>query len=210
MKRILQSCSILMLLCVGSANAQLYKWVGPDGKVTYSDAPPPSAATKVETKSLTTAGVNTSDLPYEVAEATKAHPVTLYTTRDCAPCDEGRRLLTTRGIPFVEKTVNSNDDIAQYKQAGGDGQLPLLTVGKFRERAFEAGSWNNILTTAGYPESSKLPKSYRNPPAQAAAPVVPAEEKRATVSAGASNAGSKPTATDLPPAIGNAPPGFRF
>lgn len=210
MKRILQSCSILMLLCVSSANAQLYKWVGPDGKVTYSDAPPPSVATKVETRSLTTSGVNTADLPYEVAEATKAHPVTLYTTRDCQPCDEGRKLLTERGIPFTEKTVNSNDDIAQYKQAGGDGQLPLLTVGKFRERAFEAGAWNNVLTTAGYPESSRLPKSYRNPPAQAAAPAAPAEEKRAPANAGANNTGSRPTATDLPPAIGNAPPGFRF
>ncbi|WP_420475876.1 glutaredoxin family protein [Noviherbaspirillum sp. ST9] len=210
MKRILQSCSILMLLCVGSANAQLYKWVGPDGKVTYSDAPPPAVATKVETKSLATSGVNTADLPYEVAEATKSHPVTLYTTKDCQPCDEGRKLLTARGIPFIEKTVNSNADIAQYKQAGGEGQLPLLTVGKFRERAFEAAAWNNVLTTAGYPESSKLPKSYRNPSPQAAAPAVPAEEKRASANAGAGNAGAKPAATDLPPAIGNAPPGFRF
>lgn len=210
MKRILPSCTILMLLCVGSANAQLYKWVGPDGKVTYSDAPPPSAATKVETKSLSAAGgINTSDLPYEVAEAVKAHPVTLYTTRDCLPCDEGRKLLAGRGIPFTEKTVNSNDDVAQYKQAGGDGQLPLLTVGKFKERAFEAGAWNSILTTAGYPENSRLPKSYRNPPAQVAAPVAPAEEKRAPANSGA-NTVSRPTATDLPPAIGNAPPGFRF
>lgn len=210
MKRILQSCSILMLLCVGSANAQLYKWVGPDGKVTYSDAPPPAAATKVETKSVAIGGVSASDFPFEVAEAMKTHPVTLYTTRNCLPCDEGRKLLTARGIPFTEKTVNSNDDIAQYKQAGGDGQLPLLIVGKFRERAFEAGAWNNLLTTAGYPESSRLPKSYRNPPAQAAAPAAQAEEKRTPANAGANTTGARPVATDLPPAVGNAPPGFRF
>ncbi|WP_206047114.1 DUF4124 domain-containing protein, partial [Noviherbaspirillum denitrificans] len=85
MKRILQSCTILMLMCVGSAYGQLYKWVGPDGKVTYSDAPPPSTATRVETKAVSIGGVSTADLPYEVAEAVKAHPVTLYTTKDCQP-----------------------------------------------------------------------------------------------------------------------------
>ena len=209
MKRILQSCSILMLLCVGSANAQLYKWVGPDGKVSYSDTPPPSSATRVETKSLTIGGVSASEFPFEVSEAMKSYPVTLYTTKNCPPCDEGRRLLTERGIPFAEKTVNSGDDVAQYKQAGGDGQLPLLTVGKFRERAFESGAWHNVLTTAGYPESSRLPRSYRNPPAQAAAPPAPVVEKREPANSGA-NATPKSTATDLPPAIGNAPPGFRF
>lgn len=209
MKRILQSCSILMLLCVGSANAQLYKWVGPDGKVTYSDTPPPPVATRVETKSLTTGGVDASDLPFEVAEAVKSHPVTLYTSRNCPPCDEGRRLLAERGIPFNEKTVNSGEDIAQYKQAGGDGQLPFLTVGKFKERAFEAGAWNNVLTTAGYPETSRLPKSYRNPPAQPASPPAPVAEKRENGNGGTTRA-SKPAATDLPPPTGNAPPGFRF
>ena len=209
MKRILQSCSILLLLCVGSANAQLYKSVGPDGKVTYSDTPPASVVTKVETRPLTSVGVSSSDFPYEVAEAMKSYPVTLYTTRNCPPCDEGRKLLSERGVPFTEKTVISADDIAQFKQVGGEGQLPLLTVGKFKERAFEAGAWNSVLTTAGYPESNKLPRSYRNPPAQAAAPAAPVAEKRDTGNAGAS-AGNRPNATDLPPAIGNAPPGFRF
>lgn len=208
MKRLLQSCSILMLLCAGSAHAQLYKWVGPDGKITYSDSAPPAAATKVETKSTAIGGINASDLPFEVAQAMKSHPVTLYTTRNCAPCDEGRRLLTERGVPFSEKTVNSSEDIALFKQVGGDGQLPFLTVGKFKERAFEAGAWNNVLTTAGYPESSKLPKSYRNPPAQAAVPPVPVAEKREPANSGSS--ASRPSATDLPPAIGKAPPGFRF
>lgn len=198
-----------MLLCVGSAQAQLYKWVGPDGKVTYSDTAPPSVATRVETKSLTIGGVSASDFPYEVAEAMKSYPVTLYTTKDCPPCDDGRKLLTQRGIPFAEKTVISNEDVARYRQAGGNGQLPLLTVGKFKEHAFESGAWHNVLTTAGYPESNKLPRSYRNPPAQAAAPPKPVAEQRNTADS-TTKAATTPAVTDLPPAIGNAPPGFRF
>jgi glutaredoxin len=206
-QRIFQSCSIVMLLCAASAHAQLYKWVGPDGKVTYSDTAPATSATRVETKSLTIGGVSASDFPYEVAEAMKNHPVTLYTSKDCLPCDDGRKLLSERGVPFTEKTVASGSDIAQYRQAGGDGQLPMLAVGKYRERGFEAAAWHNVLNTAGYPEKSKLPRSYRNPPAQAAAPAPVVAEKP---SANESKAAARPSATELPPPTGNAPPGFRF
>ncbi len=209
MKRLLQFCAIAALLSAGSAHAQLYKWVGPDGKITYSDAPPPTTAARVETKSLTIGDVNASDFPYEVAEAMKSYPVTLYTSKDCPPCDDGRRLLTERGIPFTEKTVQSSEDIAQFKKAGGDGQLPLLAVGKYRERGFESAAWHNALNTAGYPEKSKLPRSYRNPPAQAAAPTPVVVEKSASAEP-AAKASGRPSATELPPPTGNAPPGFRF
>lgn len=206
MTRIRKSAALLML-CAASASAQLYKWVGPDGKVTYSDTPPPSSAKQVETKNVTTSVVNAADFPYELAEAVKTGPVTLYTTRSCIPCDDGRRLLNERGIPFYEKTVNSNEDIAQLRKAGGKGQLPLLTVGRTKEEGFAAGVWNNVLTAAGYPESSKLPKSYRNPPAETAAPTAP---PKTADGADTGRSAEPPRATELPPATGNAPPGFRF
>ncbi len=209
MKRVLQSCSIALLLCAGAAHAQLYKWVGPDGKITYSDAPPPTAAKRVETKPLAIGAMNTSDFPFELAEAVKNHPVTLYTSKSCQPCDDGRKLLTERGIPYTEKTINTNDDIAQLRQAGSEGQLPLLTVGRTKERGFDAGAWNRALNNAGYPTSSKLPKNYRNPPPEAAAPapkpVAPKQTRTAS-----SETTPPPPATALPPATGNAPPGFRF
>lgn len=209
MKRALQLSTVLLLLAAATAQAQLYKSVGPDGKVIYSDSPP-SSATRVETKALAVRGANTADMPFELAEAMKSHPVTLYTSRNCAPCDEGRKLLSERGIPFGEKTVNSGEDISQFRKMGGESQLPLLVVGRNKERGFEAGAWNSALTSAGYPESSKLPKSYRNPPAEAAAPApkVLASQQRSSDETGANS--GKSGATELPPAIGNAPPGFRF
>lgn len=200
--------AVLLALCAGSAHAQLYKWTGPDGKVTYSDAPPPSSAKQVETKNLSVGGVNTADFPFELAQAAKASPVTLYTTSNCSACDDGRRLLAARGIPFSEKTVNSNEDLAQFQKAGGEGQrLPLLAVGRARERGFEAGAWNSALTAAGYPETSMLPKNYRAPQAEPAAPAPKAVSARNN--APGKKAEPQP-ATELPPATGNAPPGFRF
>lgn len=210
MKRVLQSWPILLLLCAASTSthAQLYKWVGPDGKVTYSDAPPPPAVSSVESRALPSGGASTANLPFELAEAVKNYPVTLYTTSNCAPCDEGRTLLSQRGIPFTEKTVNTNDDVARLREVGGDGQLPFLTIGRSRERGYAAGSWNGALTAAGYPQTSRLPKSYRNPAAEAAAPAPkPATAKREEPS---EQAAGSPPASDVPPATGNAPPGFRF
>jgi glutaredoxin len=210
MKRTSPLAPFLFLLCAASAHAQLYKWVGPDGKVTYSDTPPPKSAARVETKSAMVGTAGAAELPFELSEAVKNHPVTLYTTSNCAPCDEGRRLLSERGVPYSEKTVNSNDDISAFKKISSDGQLPVLVVGRNKERGFETSMWNTALTAAGYPETSKLPKGYRNAPVEAVAPAaksVATGSARRTANEGAADASN---ASELPPAVGNAPPGFRF
>lgn len=212
MKVLLNVLPVLFALSSGAVHAQLYKWVGPDGSVTYSDTPPPTAA-KVETKPLggprPASGVG---LPYELAQAVRQHPVTLYAAANCVPCDDGRKLLNERGIPFTEKTVSTNEDIAALRTAGGDGSLPLLTVGRLPQHGFEPGAWNNALTAAGYPATSQLPRSYRNPPAEPAAPRVQAAAQANPGTPGPAGEAPADTArpTELPPATGNAPPGFRF
>jgi glutaredoxin len=178
--------------------------------VTYSDTPPPPSATLVEKKSGTSGASTDVNLPYELAQAVKGNPVVLYTTANCAACDDARKLLNARGIPFSEKTVISNDDLAQLKRAGGDAQLPFLTAGRNKQQGFEPNAWNNLLTAAGYPETSKLPKNYRNPQVESAAPkpttVTRKEEKSRENDKSAAKLGSA-----TPPApTGNAPPGFRF
>ncbi len=198
------SLLLLSLVVSASAHAQLYKWVGPDGKITYSDTPPPSSAKKVEEKSVTTNSASTAGLSFELAEAARNNPVTLYTTSNCEACDSGRTILTGRGIPFTEKTVTSNEDIARLKQAGGTQQLPFLTIGSKKQTGADPDAWNAALTAAGYPATNQLPRTYRNPPPQAAAPKKAAEPKPAEATETPS------TPSDRPPAAGNAPPGFRF
>jgi len=200
--------SLLILLCATTAQAQMYKWVGPDGKVTYSDVAPPSSVKQVETKSITSGGPSTVGLPYELSEAVKNSPVRLYTTPKCQACDEGRKLLNARGIPFSEKTVTTNPDIEQLRQSnGGDTQLPLLFIGRNKQSGFETGIWNSALTSAGYPESSRLPGNYRNasPEPLVPTPKAATENQQAKTDAPASSTGTQ----RLPP-TGNAPPGFRF
>jgi len=205
MKNGLLSLSLLItLLLSANVHAQLYKWVAPDGKVSYSDTPPPSSAKKVEAKTLAIGGPSTTGLPFELAQAVKSSPVTLYTTEKCEACTDTRNLLNTRGVPYTEKTVNNNDEIARLKQVGGDKKLPFATIGSQKQSGFNSDLWDTALTSAGYPASSQLPKSYRNPAPESAAPKLKAAEAKA-----ANNTPPAPP-TDTLPATGNAPQGFRF
>lgn len=204
------SIFILALLAAGAAHAQLYKWVGPDGKVTYSDVPPPKTAAKVEQKNIGASGApSTAGLPYELAQAAKNYPVTLYTGDKCDPCNDGRNYLKQRGIPFSEKTVTSNDDILRLKQLTGESRLPVLTIGGDKQSGFEAGAWGSALTSAGYPQTSQLPKNWQQPAAEPAAPKKPAVQQAAHSGKPATAGDSQSEVPSLPPA-GNAPPGFRF
>lgn len=201
---------MLMLLYATVAHAQLYKWVGPDGKVTYSDIPPPAGVKQAEQKTVTASSPATSGLPYELAQVTTANPVTLYTSADCQPCNQGRTLLSARGIPFVEKTVGTREDMEQLRQAGGGGSLPLLRVGRNKQEGYETGEWTKLLTAAGYPETSRLPPGYRPRAAEPAAPMKDKTASDMTPRREAQPAAATERSSELPPASGNAPPGFRF
>ena len=190
------------LLCLGTAGAQVYKWVDAKGVTHYSDQPPPPSTptkTKVEVKSFSTGGASV-ELPQELADAVRSRPVTLYTTAQCDGCTNGRAMLMTRGIPFLEKTVTSVDDQLALKKAGGNGQLPLLLVGRSKLTGFEQNSWDVLLSGAGYPLEKRLPPDYQYPaPVAAAPPPAPLPEP--------ARAEQEP-ARPLPPV--NAPPGFQF
>lgn len=195
---------ILSMLCAASAHAQLYKWTGPDGKVNYTDTPPPATAKQVEKKTLSGSSSSMESFPFELAEATRNNPVTLYTSSKCSPCDDGRTFLKSRGIPFSEKTVSSSDDLKKLRQVSNADSLPALVIGRNSETGFEAGAWGSALTTAGYPASSLLPPTYRYSQAEAAAPAPKVAEKRPA------DAPVVNQRNNTPPPETNAPPGFQF
>lgn len=162
-----------LLLHAALASAQVYKWVDEKGVTHYGDAPP--ARQQAEIKAFA-GGAAEAALPYELATAVRNAPVTLYTTVQCKGCDEGRKLLAARGIPFAEKTVTTAEDHAKLRQVDSQGQLPLLLVGRSKLVGFQAEAWNAALTNAAYPTRSMLPARYRNPDAAAAAPSPPPPE----------------------------------
>jgi len=160
-----------------ASNAQVYRSVGPDGKVTFSDkAPVAEGTSRVGAASSSAGGNGLAGLPYELRQAAAKYPVTLYVGDNCGPCGAGRSLLTSRGIPFAEKTVNSNDDIQALQRLSGASSLPFMTIGGQQLKGFSDSEWTQFLDAAGYPSASALPSGYRRPGATplvtvAAAPV---------------------------------------
>lgn len=150
---------------------QVYRIVGADGKVTFSDQPPALASgAKVSSASATLAGgTAAAGLPFELRQVAGKYPVTLYTGDNCGPCNSGRSLLTSRGIPFAEKTVTTADDSQALQRMSGETSLPFVTIGSQQLKGFSDAEWTQYLNAAGYPATSALPASYRAP---AVAPLV--------------------------------------
>lgn len=196
----------MLLLVAGAAQAQ-YKYIGPDGKVVYSDQPPPPNAKVLDRKPLSGSGSSVGDLPFAVQNPARNFPVTLYTAPNCGtPCSEGRNMLTQRGIPFTEKTVKTAEDAAAFQKEVNSSQVPVLAVGKDKQTQFDRDAWNSSLDAAGYPSTNQLPKDYKNPAPTgmvqtASAPTPPAGQ------AGA--AGTAPPAAPPADAGGDKPAWFK-
>ena len=171
--RIYTVCLLSLALLATGADAQnLYRWVDKNGKVHYSDQPPPKEIKKVEQPRLGVSTIETSGLSYEAQKAAQAFPVTLYTTPECvAECAAARDTLTRRGIPYSESRVVTTSDGDNFKKALGTDKLlfPSLTVGTHKQIGYEADIWHGLLDMAGYPRTA-IPGSVPgqapgNPPA---------------------------------------------
>ena len=178
------SLALIALLMAGAASPSQaqYKVIGSDGRITYTDQPPLAAGDKLsQLKTQRVAPSADVSLPAELRQVAQRYPVTLYVSANCAPCDQGRQLLRSRGIPHLEKTVVTGDDGEALQRLTTGRDLPALSIGAQVVRGLSSDTWTSYLDAAGYPKESKLPPSYQFPPA---APLTQrTEAPRETVSA---------------------------
>ena len=132
-----------------------YRWVDRNGQTIYSDQPPPADARQVVKSGAPERGDETQ-LPYATRRAAERFPVTLYTAANCVePCERARALLNGRGIPFTEKLLKSEDELAELaRELGGEANVPTLYVGRQHLAGFESVAWNNLLDLATYPKTA--------------------------------------------------------
>ncbi len=200
--RFIAMVGTLLLWCAGSAIAQ-YKYVGPDGRVVYSDTPPPPAAKVIQKPgAISPAAANpASNLPFALQQAVKNFPVTIYTTADCDACTQGRNLLGKRGVPFTEKTVKTQEDMKAFKDATAASQVPVMLVGtSSKQLGFEEGAWNTALSSAGYPPNNLLPGNYKNAAAAPASPEKPVTQPVQSAQSPPPGAPAAPPPTAIQPA----------
>lgn len=204
---------------------QVFRIVGPDGRITFSDKPPVENAARASAAAVVprpTAPAGGTPLPFELRQVASRYPITLYTGTTCGPCGAGKAFLTSRGIPFVEKTISSNEDIDALQRLAGDTSLPLLTVGGQQIKGYSDVEWGQFLDAAGYPKTSQLPTHYRNPPAEALVavqrPVVippeagrPGQTEAAPAAADSRfGSGQSPAAAPAPAPSNSNPAGIKF
>lgn len=191
--------SVLALLALFAAMAasaqtqQVYRYVDPDGRVVYSDKPPPPNARDAQAKRVGQNTIETSELSYSEAMAQERFPVTLYTFGCGTVCDTASALLNKRGVPHTTVDVGQSDGADKLKRLTGGLDAPALQVGDQYSTGYNESRWQNLLNDAGYPKTP----APRNAPvgrAPTAAPAAPA----------AADAGTA-TQTVTPPPTGGYP-----
>jgi hypothetical protein len=180
---------LMLMLAAGAAHAgEMYRWVDKDGKVHYTDQPPPPEVRNMERKRLGDQA-GEGPIPYALQQAMKKFPVVLYTAEGCGQgCKAAVDYLSGRGIPYTQKDASqeANAD-ALMALTGGKLEVPVATVGGSVLRGYEKGAWKTMLDAAGYPsapltarpavkpappaaQASSPPPAAAQEPAQAAAP----------------------------------------
>jgi glutaredoxin len=174
--------AVAAMLVAATASAQMYRWVDKDGKVYYTDTPPPAAAKNVQKRATAPAAAAAGDAgpaaPYAIQQAAKNFPVVVYTAPNCGqPCADGKVLLAARGVPYREIAVGPDSGMSteELKKATGGDTVPVMMVGRSTTRGFEPEMWHSALDAGGYPRgapplSAQAQKAAAAPAAKADAP----------------------------------------
>ena len=172
LERVLLAAGLLTLAATGVAQTQVYRYTDADGRIVYSDRPPPGSAKNVQPKRLGANYIETTQMPLGTQQAVERFPVTLY-TYDCGDvCQHAEALLNRRGVPFQTVNVTETEGAAKLQSLTGEQRVPVLQVGDRIEKGYLESKWQAALDEAGYP---KAPPQKRN-----ATPRAPTETKAAT------------------------------
>ena len=168
------SAFALLLLISGLAAAQIqqvYRYIDLDGRVVYSDKPPPPTAKDAQAKRIGANSIETSDLSFAVAQAQERYPVTLYSFSCGVVCDTAQGVLNKRGVPHTVIDVSVGDGAERLKRLSGGLDAPTIQVGDQYATGFNEGKWQAMLNDAGYP---KTPPPRTTPVGRPPVPIVTA------------------------------------
>lgn len=150
---------VLPALAQTAAAGTLYRWTDADGKVHFTDQPPPASAKNASQKSYKGGAAEASASP-EMQQAKQKNPVTLYTTAACGVhCERAKAHLARRGIAYTSKDPSTSVDANEALRAGSNqARVPTLMVGSEKLEGYAEAAWDAALDKAGYP-----PAQAKNP-----------------------------------------------
>jgi glutaredoxin len=139
---------------LAAQGTQVYRYTDKDGRIIYSDKPPPAEATNVQSKRLGANYIENNELPIAAQQAQERFPVTLYTFACGEVCQNAEALLNRRGVPFTMVNVEDAKGAEQLKALTGELNAPVLLVGdKLLAKGYNEARWQTLLDDAGYPKT---------------------------------------------------------
>ncbi len=162
-----------------SADAQpVYRWVDADGRVQYSDQPPPVGTKGVQEKNVSGSSIQNNELSLVAQDAQKKNPITVYVSECGESCDAAKAYLNKRGIPHTvvdpTRTIELNK---KFKEETGGTVVPVIKIGEKRLSGWSESAWSGALDAAGYPKTPPFSKpkpvedrAGMDPPAPKTAP----------------------------------------
>ncbi len=146
------------VLATPARGETLYKTIGADGRVEYTDRPP---AQGKAVKTLNFADLPATPLPESVlryreelqkslkdrlANAGKrSGEPQLFTAVWCGYCRKAKSYLAQRGVAFREHDIDTPDGQLAFAQAGNASGIPLLLLGEQRVQGFSAAAYDALL-----------------------------------------------------------------
>jgi len=156
---------VLAVFALASAAIQadtVYRSVGPDGKVTYSQRPP--ADGKID-KTLVYQNLPSSPLPEstlryraelmksmnrKIAEGVKpyrAQPV-FFMAQWCGYCKQAKSYLAEKGISYREYDIDTADGMRAFVEAGETRSVPVMFANSQRVQGFRRSAYDALFARA--------------------------------------------------------------
>ena len=146
------------LLASGTvARAQtLYKSVGPDGRIVYSDKPPAEGRVDktMSFENLPSSPVPAATLSYvaQLRRLRESAPaaiegVVLYSATWCGYCRKAKAYLAARSVSYQEIDIDTPAGRSAFAQAGGGKGVPLLLAKGQRVQGFSADAYDALFAT---------------------------------------------------------------
>ena len=154
----------LLITLTSTANATVYKTVGPDGKVVYTDQAPTDSKTVA---TLNIAEQPTSPLPASVLKyqeqlaksadkrTHEAAPVrasvaipTLFSAAWCGYCRKAKSYMASHKIAFQEIDIDTESGARAYFEAGGGSGVPMLIVNGRVTRGYTEPAYDRVFAKA--------------------------------------------------------------
>jgi len=153
-----------LALASAGAGAQMYRWTDEQGRVRYTDTPPPASAKGA--RRLQSGEEPPRPAPPPAAETKKAAAaprlaplpeVVLYTNSGCTIlCVDARNHLLDRGVNFREVEVETPAALDELRKVSGGLSVPVLLVGSAMQKGYEITLFDRALDAAGFPKAGEV------------------------------------------------------